>query len=497
MAYSLSPLAAAGSSQVTRHLQSPTLPQPINKQKKKKDVMEERFAQISQDFNENRDLHFRKQMQNFQIDIDYIRQADLYASKTLDGLLDDGSLSATGSTAASTQGSIRNVQMNGSNWFNNPMRIGIHADKFATDINDAMEQRDAELTTISYRHNFRIDELQRDYEFNVMVAEEEHGRLLESLRQRLIQSLNQKKATIQKEREKLESADTNYPLLHPSQFNLNNGASPGGPQSNRKTRHTRHRLEVDDVEATNGGNKRKRKAPADTDNGSPAPAGRELEATNAYKETNLKWEQPQAPPPLYSLDALFSQRELDANLQLTTFEIIEDMKRRKLSKDSNVNLGSVDIMNADGSDSEDNVEADTAMFGAAEESLLQAPEMERSATNASQHVTRSTRGLIPKRASGPEGLGSLAGRAAGVSVIGTAGYASAKDKKKDDEYQRAPPLTELEVEDDMAMMKAAMEEEDEGRANTILLEDPIEERENHVGTGSVDGEVEEPRHEDG
>lgn len=308
------------------------------------------------------------------------------------------------------------------------------------------------------------------------------------MRRRLIQNLNQKKAALQKEKEKLDIADTNSLLYHPNQFSFNNGASPGGLQSNRKTRHTRHRLDVDDVDVSSGNSKRKRKAPADVDNGSPAPTGREVEPLITLKEANVKLEYPQVASPLYSLDRLFSQRELDSNLQLATYDAVEILKRRKFNKDSNTNLNSIVPTNVDSSDSEDNADGGGDLDPTAEDMFLQAPEMERIPTNASQHLTRSTRGLLPKRTTGPEGLGYLAGRAAGAVSIVNAGQ---REKKKEDEYSRAPPLSELEQDDDLAMMKAAIEDEDAGKFNSLLLED-VEEKENYVGTGSVHGEEEDP-----
>ena len=303
-------------------------------------------------------------------------------------------------------------------------------------------------------------------------------------------NLKSKKAALQREKEKLDIADTNALLYHPNQFSLNNGTSPGGPQSNRKTRHTRHRLEVEDLDTATNNHKKKRKAITDAENGSPAPAGREVESTNTFKEANEKLEYNQVTAPLYSLDRLFSQRELDTNLQLATCEVVEDSKRRKLNKSSTTNLNSIVGMNVDSSDTEDNAEMGADPDGTAEDMLLAAPEMERTATNASQHLTRSTRGLIPaKRTSGPEGLGYLAGRSAGATFIGTVGP---REKKREDEYQRAPPLSELEQDDDIAMMKAAMEDEDAGKPTMVQLEDVIEERKDHLGTGDMeDGDGDE------
>ena len=111
--------------------------------------MEDRFAQISHEFNENRDLYYRKQLQSFQVDIDFIRNAALYVDKPLDEFGDEGTEEATTSAAASTQGSVRNVNLNGDARHGLHLKNGAYAAKFAHKINDALEQRDADLTNVA------------------------------------------------------------------------------------------------------------------------------------------------------------------------------------------------------------------------------------------------------------------------------------------------------------------------------------------------------------
>lgn len=110
--------------------------------------MEDRFVQIGQEFNEKRDMYYRRQLQTLQIDLDYIRNADLYANKPLDDFRDDASEGAITSTAGSTQGSVRTLNLSGNSRLDIPPKSGAYAAKFAQDINDAMEQRDTVLTTI-------------------------------------------------------------------------------------------------------------------------------------------------------------------------------------------------------------------------------------------------------------------------------------------------------------------------------------------------------------
>jgi len=149
MAYSPSLLAAAGHSQLSHHSVSPPLPHPISKREKRKHDMEERFAQIGRDFKEDRQKNFHKQIHNLQIDGDFIRNADLYADKALHEFGDDTAEDVTISATASTHGSVRTLNLNGNTKLEMPFKNGTYATKFTQVINDAMEQRDADLTTVA------------------------------------------------------------------------------------------------------------------------------------------------------------------------------------------------------------------------------------------------------------------------------------------------------------------------------------------------------------
>lgn len=308
------------------------------------------------------------------------------------------------------------------------------------------------------------------------------------MRQRLVQQLNQKKAALLKEKERLDIGDTNTHIFHPSQFGPNNGASPGGPHSQRKTRHARARYDFEDLDNAGGNSKRKRKALADGDNGSPAPAGRDFEPAMS-KEAYAKLEAHQNTAPLYSIDRLFSERELTENLRGASYDVLETMKRRKLNADSQANIASAVPTSVDASDAEDDATAEPNFGndGAADDPfLLAAPEMGRTTTNTSCHATRSTRVMkLNSGVSAGENLGELAGRYQAVERIGT--YPKEhKEKRRDDEYNRAPGLTEREAETDQLLMRQAMLEEDAGRdANARLLNDVVEEKGDYIGAGGA------------
>ena len=318
------------------------------------------------------------------------------------------------------------------------------------------------------------------------VAHSEHRILTETLRQRLIHSVNQKRSALLKEKEKLDIADTNALLFHPNQFSINNSASPGGTQSNRKTRHARHRLEAEEIEPVGGmTNKRKRKAPADIENGSPGPAGRDTEPTNQLKEANARLEAPQVTAPLYSIERLFSTRELDVNLQQASYDVIAELsaKRRRLNADNQTNGASMDTFAHAMSESDDGFpQPEDGVDGEAEDTLAPAAMMERTNTQTSTqyHTTRSTRKAnLNNSHSLREQLGELAGREAAVPTIGV----FVKEKRREEEYQRAPPLSELDADADIALYEAAMKDDEAARALTEkLLDEVVEELEDHVGT---------------
>ena len=153
MAYSPSPHItnlAGTSSRFNRHSPSPTLPQPLSKRDKKRNVMENRLAEISTSFAENRDHIYRKQLQALQADMNYIQAARLYDNVPLDEIGDEGQEEAT-TSAASAAGSFQNAHqahLPNHRRLEPSHRTGPRTAEFIQEVNDAMEQRDADLTTI-------------------------------------------------------------------------------------------------------------------------------------------------------------------------------------------------------------------------------------------------------------------------------------------------------------------------------------------------------------
>ncbi|KAL8801635.1 MAG: hypothetical protein Q9182_004320 [Xanthomendoza sp. 2 TL-2023] len=425
---------AAGS--ITR--QSPT-PPPLTKRDKRRNAMAERLRDIEDNFASNRDFYYRQQLQALQRDANIITCAEPYRNQPLDEPMDENGMMGQ-------------------------PRSGKWARGFIEQVNNAMEERDTNLSLIVDRHNFRIRELKEDYEYAVMVADKEYTYLLNVLRTRLTQTIEQKRAALLKERDKLEITDTASLLLNPNHFNYINPSSPGGPQSNRKTRQGRHRYDVDDDD-------RKRKLPADPEKGSPGPSSR-----NAEVEAVLVQHPGLATPP--SMGHLFTDKELVITNQEASYAAIQDIfaKRKKFDVPQRMNLASY------GTSEEDNLvhaQTDGADEALSDDIFLTAPAMDRTA-NSSIHATRSTRNINPPLSNigfPLQSLGDLAGRAAAIKYMGSYNSYNKERKLGSDDYPKAPGLTDQEVEDDLTLMAAAVRdaETSPGKMNMKLVEDLVAE----------------------
>jgi len=274
-----------------------------------------------------------------------------------------------------------------------------------------------------------------------------------------------------KEKEHLDIADSNALLLHPSQFSITNPASPGGAQSNRKTRHTRHRLEMDDlgtaISAADGSHKRKRKVVADEENGSPGPAGRFVEpgVATPWKESQAKLAYQQMTVPAYSVERLFTEKELAMHLNTAALAAAHFFAAEKAQANASCVKGAAS--NGHNTDGEDPVGLGNAQAHEAEieedATPAAAPEMDRNG-NQSFHATRSTRNN--NGASALNLLGDLAERSSALptnlpiilplSVINKTGFAPVP-----------PPLRNEDAEDDLAKIASLFDEDSPAPAGYV------------------------------
>ena len=116
-----------------RRSPSPLAQQAGNKRDKRRLALQDRLNEIVASFTSNRDVHCRKQMHQYHNDSNYINSAALYQNKPLEEPGEDGEprwrLWLQKLTTA--------------------VRLGRYATGFIQDVNDALEQRDADLAALA------------------------------------------------------------------------------------------------------------------------------------------------------------------------------------------------------------------------------------------------------------------------------------------------------------------------------------------------------------
>ena len=126
---------------------TPPLSLPITKRDKRRNATMERLNDISQSFNANREAYSKMQLSALTRDIQYIQRADIY-HHPLDDLTDE--VDTTGnSTSDNAHPGLRGEVSNGS--LTNEPRAGWGKwrARFVQEINNAMEERDVQLTEVA------------------------------------------------------------------------------------------------------------------------------------------------------------------------------------------------------------------------------------------------------------------------------------------------------------------------------------------------------------
>ncbi len=372
----------------------PLQEQQLSKRDKRRTNLANRLAEITAQFSDNRDVHYRNQLQALQIDINLIGEANA-----------QGDMPLPDSPGAIDKLVRDNLQKNlmkaiGANV---PLRAGrVYAD-FAKEINDAMEEKDAMLAmhkvcllhssldiedcTNWYQRDFevKLSELTADYAYRQKLASNEYHALSTTLRDRLINSITSKKNRLAKDNASLELGEnSNSLLLHPSQFGVANPASPGGLIGKRATRHRR---DVDDLPSFTESNKRKRKA-HDSDE-SPAPTRQRIDNGNSTpiwlaEQNALK--AVQVDSALYSVEKLFTEKELAMTYNAAALAAHSYMQRQKTSDES-------DSPPNGKSDSSSENEKAIAAAAEADPEDADSPPGGASMERQYSHATRSTRGV--------------------------------------------------------------------------------------------------------
>ncbi|WEW54987.1 hypothetical protein PRK78_000414 [Emydomyces testavorans] len=428
---------------------SPTPPQqvlPLSKRDKRRTAIHDRLNDIREAFTNNRDYHFRQHVHELQNEMALIANAEVYDEWPMSDAPEDVArqlkqLAASGHTVSDTPLTGR--------WYS----------RFVDEINRSKEERDVELTVVMNRHRDSLNRLAQDREFRHQFAIEECAKLTDTIRERLIQSISQRKNRLMREKEQLDVADTNALLLHPSQFSITNPASPGGLQSNRKTRHTRHRVDVDDMGnaiIAEAAIKRKRKAPADDDFGSPNIVGLSTPAERTKARLNQ-----QQNAPAYNILSLFTEKELAMHSNQAHVAALHFLSASKRAKHA---------ANSEGPSAEGEEGTGSGDTSDQEEGAT-APEMERTASQ-NVHATRSTRN---NGTAGLNLLGELTDKNANRPNLPY--YILGNYHQRPNGSGSAPPPPSLmpeEIEDDLARIEKLKKTKPRGWVDTRLVNHLLE-----------------------
>ena len=106
--------------------------------------MADRLSEISKNFSDNRDVYYRERLRRFQADITFINNAQLYDNRPLDDLI--GSREGDGPGSSQTNG---RTHPSAHTRMHPPQSLGKHAAMFVQDINDTLEEKDADLTRLA------------------------------------------------------------------------------------------------------------------------------------------------------------------------------------------------------------------------------------------------------------------------------------------------------------------------------------------------------------
>ncbi|KAI0885361.1 Sds3-like-domain-containing protein [Annulohypoxylon maeteangense] len=344
-------------------------PPPPSKRDKKRQALNDRLAGMQDQYSRDKDKHYRDELHKIQIDVNLVARVDPYAERPLD-VIDREYRDILQSAKAQLSA---NASSNGSPKRSLLEMAGPTFSEWVYQVEDLVEHRDYEMTCQKMEYERKTSEHEKVRAYKLEVAKREHQTLSNTLRDRLSNAISGKKFRLGKEKEALDISDGSALLLHPNQFSLTNPASPGGTHGKR---NTRQRREMDEMPGFSENKKRKRNG-AD-DEGSPAPKRGALDSSN----TTPFWSSDRLRSgsggtlrkesgPIYSVDKLFTDKELAMTYNVSALAAHKHMVRR----DTNGNIITPDengLGNGEINDDED----------------PSAVTMERQPS----HTTRSTRG---------------------------------------------------------------------------------------------------------
>jgi hypothetical protein len=125
------------------HAATSPLPQP-SKRDKRRNMLADKLSDMMASFSDNRDSHYRAQLAALQADINLITKADCYANKPLD----DGGEEASELVAQIMGNAVPTAPSAGTDYI---AQCGKYYSRFVDAVNDAMEERDYNLTMLWVR----------------------------------------------------------------------------------------------------------------------------------------------------------------------------------------------------------------------------------------------------------------------------------------------------------------------------------------------------------
>ncbi|CAK3763599.1 Hypothetical predicted protein [Lecanosticta acicola] len=467
------------------HSPSPQ-PQPLTKRDVRRNRIMEKLQGMVNSFSANQHNHYRAQLQGVQVDMTLVLRADPYRDGPLDDGHDEIQALAEDVMAGDANGnggvSLPNDEAARQDYWS---IAGKRYSEFVRNINDAIEERDADLAQLNHNYKSSMKELDDLYQQRLHQAEEEHKALTNTIRSRLISNLNKKKTQLLRDKEQLDISDSNAMLLHPNHFSIRN--NPGSPSQNgagisKRTRHLRHNRGASPApagaEAGEGGKRKRKLAQMEDDQGNESPLPHLAGGRSPFKDARGQREYAQFEAPAYSIERLFTEKELAMatdTARVATWKYFHQPKEQQ-EQSSNGNGTAVPSLDGEVVESAEVVPADEQMTDATapvngadtpppSEPSAAAPGMERSASH--QVLTRGGARNNPLAA-----LDQLAAAAASstspvvkrhpfVPVAPGHPHIHATMRSEKMGAPAPPPVGNLDIESDFNMIRDAGADADE------------------------------------
>lgn len=199
---------------------------------------------MNEQFQHEKDRMYRDQLQKISLDTTLVQRFDPYAPDALDMIASlEKEHDQVSGDPVHAEGARSLLDM-----------AGIKFGTFMGEIEDLIEIRDFKLTAskvsrpslpqlidsiidnVKNEYERKVREYKNVHDYKVETAKREHRALTSTLRDRLVNTLTQKKNRLNREKEVLEINDSNALLLNPNQFSITNPSSPGGTHGKRATR---------------------------------------------------------------------------------------------------------------------------------------------------------------------------------------------------------------------------------------------------------------------